>query len=135
MKQPLVGYINVHLKDLLARYGFVAGEEDKGAMGESGLLLENPEFWIQLWRDRYEGKEAISIGSKVRPRPRAHLRHWQLSQLRGYLERLDDHYPFGNIIEEINWLKENSEQLFNSSFLNSEGLNAWAVKAARRHFG
>ena len=58
-----------------------------------------------------------------------------MSHLKGYLEGGKDHYLFESTEEEISWVEKNENQLFDSSFLNSDELNQWAVKASRRLFG
>ena len=60
---------------------------------------------------------------------------WSMSHLKGYLDGGKDHYVFKSIGEEKSWLEENEIKLFDSSLLNSDALNQWAVKASRRLFG
>lgn len=91
---------------------------------------ESDEFKIEISRDR-GGLVSIAIGSRVRRRPRAHMRGpWSLSHLRAYLEGDVDHYKFSDFQKEISWLKENLERILNTSFLNSDELNEWAVNAS-----
>lgn len=58
-----------------------------------------------------------------------------MGHLRGYVEGSKDQYKFASIEEEASWLSSNEKDLFDSSFLNSDELNQWAVKASRRLFG
>ena len=61
------------------------------------------------------GHDSITIGSKIRSKPRAHLREWSMSHLRGFLENNPDHYRFSNLIEVSIWLKDNELMIFDSS--------------------
>ncbi len=122
------------LKRLIDRYGFVPGARDISAMGEWFVTLDNKEFTIVVSRDR-AGHGAIELSSKLRPRPRAHMRQWSLSHLRGFVEGLKEHYVFKDLEEQFGWLEKNQEVLFDSTLLNSDALNKWAVKASRRLFG
>ena len=133
MRKSLVNFVNRYLGNFIGRHSFVVGNEEKGGMGEASLRLENPEFWIEITRDR-GGYEDMSIGSKIRSRPRAHLRWWPLGHLRGYLEGQKDQYTFSGLEDQARWLEENENRLLDSSFLNSRELNTWAAKASRRQF-
>ena len=96
---------------------------------------ENSEFVLGISKDRgdYIG---IDLGSKIRRKPRAQMRGpWSMSHLRGYLDGEKDHFKFKNIREEVSWIEGNEMELFDTSLLNSDGLNQWAVKASRRLFG
>lgn len=96
---------------------------------------ETEEFRLDVERDR-GGYVGINVGSKVRRKPRAHMRGpWSLSHLRGFLEGHSDHFVFADIEEKIRWLEDNLESLLDTSFLNSDELNKWAIKASRRMFG
>lgn len=121
------------LGPFVSRHSLVFGESDINAMGEWYVVLENDQFTILVTRDR-GNHESIEIGSKVRPRPRAHKRQWSLSHLRGFLEGGKDHYSFKNLADQVAWLGENEEKLLDVSLLNSDEMNKWAVKASQRLF-
>ena len=104
-------------------------------MGEWFVFYENSEFVLGISKDR-GGYIGIDLGSKIRRKPRAQMRGpWSMSHLRGYLDGKKDHFKFKKISEEVSWLEENEMKLFDTSLLNSDGLNLWAVKASRRRFG
>lgn len=58
-----------------------------------------------------------------------------MSHLRAYIEGKKEHFKFKNIQEEVSWLEEHEMELFDTSLLNSDELNQWAVKVSRRLFG
>lgn len=60
---------------------------------------------------------------------------WSLSHLRGYLDGGQDHHIFGTVQEQFVWLEANIDRLLDTTFLNSDELNIWAVDASRRMFG
>lgn len=96
---------------------------------------ETDEFKLEIQRDR-GGHIGIYVGSKVRRNPRAHMRGpWSLSHLHGYLDGDADHFIFVDTDDQIRWLKNNLKTILDTSFLNSDALNNWAVKASRRLFG
>ncbi|MGZ0164694.1 MAG: hypothetical protein ACKVII_12280 [Planctomycetales bacterium] len=109
---------------------------DSSAMGGWYVGWENSEFVASASQDRSGDVLAICIGSRIRRRPRAQMRGpWSLSHLRGHLEGTPDHYIFESAEDQITWLESNLDRLLNSSFLNSDELNAWAVNASRRRYG
>ena len=79
-------------------------------MGEWYVNLEGTELFITVSHDR-GGTTFIDIGTKIRRRPRAHIRYWSLGHIRGYLEGKDKHYSFSCIDEQIKWLLNNEEEL------------------------
>ena len=98
------------------------------------MYFENTEFIVGLGQDRI-GYADIELGSKIRRKLRAHIRGpWSISHLRGYLEGRKDHYAFTSLAEEAAWFEKNDKTLFDSSFLNSDELNQWAIKASRMLF-
>lgn len=107
----------------------------KSDMGEWYVRYENNEFIVGIWQDR-SGYVAIELGSKIRRKPKSHMRGpWSLSHLRGYLEGSKVHFDFQSPKEEAEWFENNENKLFDSSFLNSDDLNKWAVKASKRLWG
>ena len=123
------------LERLLTPVGIELTDTRFGTMGAWLALFESDEFVVVMSQDRSGEPVGIGIGSKVRRRPRAQMRGptW-LSALRGYLEGVPDHYVFSNVEEELAWLAGHLDQLLITSFLNSDELNTWKVKAARRMF-
>lgn len=135
MTENYITHANHLISGLLSRHSLQIGQHDKSAMGEWYIYYENSEFILGISKDRSE-RVTLSLGSKVRRKPRAQLRGpWSMSHLKGYLDGGKDHYLFESTEEEISWVEENERQLFDSSFLNSDALNQWAVKASRRLFG
>ena len=135
MTDDYITYANLLISDVLSRHSLQIGQHDKSAMGEWYIYYENSEFILDISRGRSE-RVSISLGSKIRRKPRAQLRGpWSMSHLKGYLDGGKDHYLFKSTEEEIHWLEKNEPQLFDSSFLNSDELNQWAVRASRRLFG
>jgi hypothetical protein len=130
-----VSFANRLIQNVIARHSLQIIEHSKSSMGEWYVRYENKEFLLDVWQDR-SGYLGIELGSKIRRRPRAHMRGpWSMSHLRGYLDKGNDYYIFGSPEEEASWLDKNDNKLFNSSFLNSDELSKWAVKASRRQFG
>ena len=116
-------------------FGLQIVKHDKSTMGEWYVYYENAEFILGVSQDR-GGFTSIELGSKKRIRPGAHMRGpWSMSHLRGYLERIKDHYKFSSIKSEALWLESNLNLLFDSNLLNSDELNTWTVEASRRLFG
>lgn len=96
---------------------------------------ETDEYKLEIERDR-GGRIGIHVGSKVRRKPRAHMRGpWSLSHLRGYLDGSVDHFIFADVDDQIRWLQDNIESILDTTVLNSDELNKWAVTASRRMFG
>lgn len=128
--------VEAELSRLLARWGLVVvGRETSGTMGAWSVRWESVEFVVDLSRDRIGEMGWISIGSMLRRKPRSHRRGpWSLSHLRGYLDQQPDHYLFTGLREQLDWYRENEHRLLNSSLLNSDELNAWAIQASRRMF-
>jgi len=123
------------LEGVTSRHVLKLVKHDRSAMGEWFVYYENSEFILGIGKDR-GGYIGFDLGSKIRRRPRAHMRGpWSMSHLKGYLDGGKDHYVFKSIGEEKSWLEENEIKLFDSSLLNSDALNQWAVKASRRLFG
>ena len=133
MQKSLLSFVNHQLGNFIVRHNFVVGNEEKGSMGEASLRLDNPEFWIEIIRDR-GGYADIAIGCKIRPRPRAHLRWWPLGHFRGYLEDHKDHYIFSGLEDQARWLEEHEKRLLDSSLLYSQELHRWAVNTSRRRW-
>jgi hypothetical protein len=122
------------LSYFIDRYGLAVTDSSESSMGEWYINLEGSEFFISVSHDR-GGSTFIDVGTKVRKRPRAHIRDWSLGYIRGYLEGKNEHYRFSNIDDQIEWLRDNENTVMNSSFINSDDLNTWAVKVSKRMFG
>jgi hypothetical protein len=97
------------------------------------VRLESREFVVCVIRDR--DQEWTTVGTKVRPKPRAPLRWWPLSHVVAYLDGARDPYPLCNLETEAEWLIERATQLLDSTLINSEGLRQWAVRSSRARFG
>ena len=124
------------IEEVISRHSMQIVEHGKSSMGGWFVFVENSEFTFRISLDRSGGYPAVELGSRVRRKPRAHLRGpWSMSHLRGYLNDSKDHFRFKNFEEEKIWFKENEVTIFDSSFLNSDGLNVWAIKASRRQIG
>jgi len=135
MIKDYLSYTQNLVEKSISGHGLQMVKHDQSAMGEWYVYFESPEFILGVSQDR-GGFLSIALGSKMRLRPRAHMRGpWSMSHLKGYLEGSKDHYKFSNIEAEALWLESNESQLFDSAFLNSDELNIWAVKASRRLFG
>ena len=121
---------------LLAPVGIELTNTSSGSMGAWLARFESDEFVVVMSQDRSGDAVGIGIGSKVRRRPHTQMRGptW-LSALRGYLEGSPDHYVFSNVEEQLSWLADRLDQLLVTSFLNSDELNTWKVKAAQRRLG
>ncbi|MBU1427168.1 MAG: hypothetical protein KKH12_14640 [Gammaproteobacteria bacterium] len=123
------------LDGVISRHALTPVKHDGSGMGEWYVYFENPEFVLGISKDRgdYIG---IDLGSKIRRKPRAQMRGpWSMSHLRAYIEGKKEHFKFKNIQEEVSWLEEHEMELFDTSLLNSDELNQWAVKVSRRLFG
>ena len=98
--------------------------------------MESSEFVVFAFQDRADDILTICVGSRMRRKPRAHMRGpWSLGHLRGFIDGFYDHYIFESPTEQLDWLQANIGKLLNTPFLNSDELNTWAVKASRRMFG
>ncbi|WP_339910193.1 hypothetical protein [Symmachiella dynata] len=124
------------LKKMLAPYGFENARTDPLTMGGWHFSMETSEFVVIALQERAYATLGVYVGSKIRRKPRAHMRGpWFLELLRGYIIGDQDHYETMTPREQLDWLQANIEQLLNTPFLNSDDLNTWAVKASRRMFG
>ena len=122
--------------DIAARHGLRRVVAQSGAMGGWYVRYESDEFALDVFRERGGQPIAIALGSKVRRRPRAHMRGpWWLSILRGHLDGHRDEYSFESGEAEAEWLRANEATLFDTAFLNGEPLHSWAVAASRGYFG
>jgi hypothetical protein len=129
-------YVSGLLRNIMHRRNLEITETGTSSMGGWHVTLQNLEFVVHVGQDRAGDIEFIAIGSRVRRKPRAQMRGpWSLSHLRGFLDGQRDHRLFHHIQEQSSWLEENENQLFDSSLLNSDDLNTWAVNASRRMFG
>ena len=131
--ESLLDRVHRCLGPLIERRGFTV-ESDEGTMGEAWVRLQSEEFFVEVYRDR-GGREWITIGSKVRPKPRAHLRNFLLSRSSSYLDGKLDPNPKIDLEAEAGWLLANQDVILDSSFINSEDLRLWNVDAARVLFG
>ena len=123
------------VQEILRPYGFNESSEGCYAMGGWWFRAENDEFTVTVDQHRSGDAFAISVGSKSRPKPRAHMRGpWTLSHHRGFLDGNADHYLFSDSDAQTRWLKDNLDAILSTDFLNSDDLNKWAVKASRRMF-
>ena len=132
--ESLVERVRRSLGGFIADHGFVvtAGDDQTNPFG-AWARLESDEFVIGVVRDR--GQEWFTAGSKIRPKPRAPLRHWPLGHVVAYLDGASDPYPISELEIEAAWLVRRAGEILDSRLLNSEGLNRWSVKASRRSFG
>jgi hypothetical protein len=131
--ESLLERVNRCLGQLIERRGFSV-ESDERSMGEAWVRLQSEEFVVDVCRDR-GGSEWITVGSKVRPRPRAHLRTFLLSRLISYLDgKLDPNHTI-EFEAAAEWLLVHQDLIFNSAFINAEDLRDWDVDAARVLFG
>ena len=123
------------LGSIISRHSLKIAKHDISAMGEWYVYFENADFIVGIGQDRI-GHAEIELGSKLRRKPRAHMRGpWSMSHLRGFIDGCKDHYMFITLGEEASWFDNNDKILFDSNFLNSDELNKWAVKASRRLLG
>jgi hypothetical protein len=120
------------LGQLIERRGFTV-ESDEASMGDAWVRLQSEEFVVDVCRDR-GGLEWITVGSKVRPRPRAHLRSFLLCRLISYLDRKFDPNHRIEFEAAAEWLLVHQDLILNSAFINAEDLRAWDVDAARLLF-
>ena len=95
--------------------------------------LRTSEFLVDVVRDR--GQESITVGTTVRPKPRAPLRSSTLAHLVAFLDGQTDPYPVSDLETEARWLTERADQILDSSVINSEELRKWKVRASRRQWG
>ncbi len=124
------------LELLLAPVGIELTRTSSGTMGGWSARFENDEFVVVTSQDRSGDAVGIGIASKMPRGAGAQTRGltW-LSALRGYLEGSPDHHLFSDVEEQLSWLADHLDQLLVSSLINSDELNTWKAKAARRMFG
>lgn len=132
-------HIAAALDDLLRPLGFKQsrfGRPGGVGMGAWFVEFQADEFVVAVGQDRSGEMPHVEVGSKVRRKPRAHMRGpWSLSHLRGFRSGSPDHYLFSSVDEQLEWFKDHLDDLLDSTFLNSDDLNTWAVKASQRMFG
>jgi len=128
--------IEARVTRILGPYHFVELTRGSYTMGGWWWRTENDEFIVMVEQHRSGDTFAISVGSKIRRKPRAHVRGpHTLYHLRGYVDGVKDHYIFRDSLEQLEWFETNVGKLLDTSFLNSDALNTWKVKASRRMFG
>jgi hypothetical protein len=134
--EPLSTRVDRYLGPLIARRGFTVENDEPSntSMGEQAVLLESEDFRVVVMRDR-GGSEWITLGTKVRARPRAPLRDYLVSRLIAYHEQANDPNPRPDLETEAKWLIEHEELAFNPAWLNSEELRVWNANASRLLFG
>jgi len=121
---------------IVGQYGFDQTNAISSSMGGWCSQWENAEFIVQVSQDRSGDVVSICLGSKLRRRPRAHLRGpWSLGHLRGYLDEMANHFIFDQVNDQLVWFEQNVDRLLDSTMLNSDELNKWAVNASRQMFG
>jgi len=127
------------VKAMLEPRGFAtksASPPDARHMGGWLFEMESPEFLIVASQDRTDDVLGICLASKIRRKPSAPMRGpWSLGHLRAYIDGLRDHYRFANAADQLAWLETNLTCLLDTSLLNSDDLNEWALEASRRMFG
>lgn len=127
------------LRDALKPYGFVPllpVRRDEESMGGWCAEYHTDEFRVIASQDRTDDLISICVGSRIRRKPATQMRGpWSLGQLRGFLDGQRDHYLFDSVENQIDWLSQNITTVLQTSFLNSDPLNQWAVEASRRLFG
>src|SRR3954470_23754047 len=129
--EPLVEQVRRVLGGFLEDHGFdVAAGDDQANPFGAWARLESEEFVIGVVRDR--GQEWFTVGSKVRPKPRAPRRHWPLGHIVAYLDGAAGPYPVSGLELEAGWLVRRAGEILDSTLLNSEGLRRWSVEASRR---
>ena len=128
--------IKTALQRMFEQYGFANATTGDYTMGGWWFRMETDQFILTADQHRSGDVLGICVGSKIRRKPRAHMRGpWSLHHLRGYLDGASDHYRFDTPREQLDWLQANIKGLLDTSLLNSDDLNKWAVKASRRMFG
>jgi hypothetical protein len=132
-REPLAELVRRSLGLLISRRRFTLKAWGDPAWDQA-VLLESGEFTVHVLRERGE-KAWILVGSTVRPRKRAHLRSYLLSRLVAYLGMVEDPNREVNFADEVKWLHDYEDQVFDTALLNSEDLRIWNVNAARRMFG
>jgi hypothetical protein len=130
----LLGRVRRLLGVFVKQRGFcVTAEGDQTDSFGACVQLSSSEFVVHVIRDR--GQEWITVGSKIRPKPRAPLRSWPLGSVVAFLDGRSDPYPVLDLATEARWLKQRASEILDSSVINSEELRTWAVRASRRMFG
>lgn len=132
--QGYVLYSTELLKKVIATQNLDVIDYSKSQMGEWWIKFENLEFIVVFEKDR-GGFKSISIGSKKRIKPGAHLRGtWSIQHLKGFLENLETQAKFNTFGDQIAWLEENLDKLFDSALLNSDDLNKWSIQSSKTLF-
>lgn len=134
-KRGVMSVVGATVASVIEQYGFDQTGTASGLMGGWCVEWENTEFIVQAAQDRAGDAVGICVGSKLRRRPRAHMRGpWSLGHLRGYLDGTTNHFAFKLVDDQLVWFEQNIDRLLDSSLLNSDELNTWAVNASRRMF-
>lgn len=124
------------LECLLGQHGFAQLRlihPGEATMGAWLVDYQSDEFIVSAGQERSGEVPDVSVGSRFRRKPRAHMRGpWSLGHLRGFFEGRPDHYLFCSAEEQLDWLEKHLDVLLDSTLLNSDDLNAWAVEASRR---
>lgn len=132
--EPINGYVSFSrqlIAEAILKYSLEITEQDNSAMGERHVIFENSEFIVSVSQDRI-GFASVELGSKLKRASKMQKRGtWSMGHLRGYMDGFSNHYVFENIKDEGRWFLEQETKLFDSTFLNSDDLNNWAIKASR----
>ena len=135
---PIVDRVVIanQLEVFLAPHGFEVAGAGAGGMGGWFKQFDSEEVIVLVGQDRSGEVVSISIGSKVRCRPKAQMRGpWSMGHLRGFIEGNCEHFLFHTFDDQLIWFKAHFDYLNDSTFLNSDLLKEWSVKASRLMFG
>jgi hypothetical protein len=123
------------LADVFVRDGGfrLTADGDQCSVWGASVELRSAEFVITVVRDR--GQEWITVGTTIRPKPRARFRWWPLGHVVAFLDGRADAYGLVGLDTEMGWLIDRRDEVLDVALINSEYLRRWAVRASRRLFG
>ena len=128
--RPFADRVTSKLGDLAERHSMsIRCEGTPGTQNGELVYLENDSLAIVASNERSE--ESISICCKVRPRPRAHLRHYSIGSLCAFLDGETKPHPLRDFSQDADDLLRLEDECLCIDTLNSEDLSEWELEASR----
>ena len=128
--RPFADRVTSKLGDLAERHSLsIRCEGTPGTQNGELIYFENDRLSIMVSNERSE--ESISICCKVRPRPRAQLRHYSIGSLCAFLDGKLKPHPLRDFAQDAEDLLRLEDECMSIDTLNSEDLREWELKASR----
>ena len=127
--RPFADRVNSKLGDLAERHSLsIRCEGTPGTQDGELVYLENDSLAIVASNERSE--ESMSVCCKVRPRPKAQLRHYTIGSLCAFLDGEPKPHPLRDFARDADDLLRLEDKCLSIEALNSEDLSEWELEAS-----